>query len=159
MTLLPDPADLAPLVRRSCVDPPTAGELVAAFTDLEHPTTMLGDPATGVVAFGAHGDQGFVRLLAVDPNHRRRGVGSALLVGAEAKLATAGARTVTVGADAPCYLWPGVDTRAVDMVSLLEHAKYSRVETNHNMDVDLTRLPADPGGWRGGGIRRPHGRR
>jgi mycothiol synthase len=144
----PDPARLATLVRRACVDPPTASELVRALSDPDHPTMVLGDEDRGVVAFGIDGDRGYVRLLAVDPDHRRRGLGGGLLANAEAELARAGARTVTVGADAPCYLWPGVDRRALGAVCLLERARYARVETNLNMDVDLTDLPPDRGGWR-----------
>jgi GNAT superfamily N-acetyltransferase len=55
---------------------------------------------------------------------------------------------VSTGADAPYYLWPGVDTRELAAVCLFERLKYVRVETNFNMDVDLRGLPPDPGGWR-----------
>jgi N-acetylglutamate synthase-like GNAT family acetyltransferase len=94
------------------------------------------------------GDQGFVRFLAVDPAYRGAGRGRALLAAAEADLRAAGARSVTVGADAPHYLWAGVDTRELGLICLLERAKYHRVDANFNMDVDLTALPPDPGGWR-----------
>ena len=89
-----------------------------------------------------------MRLIAVDPAHRGRGLGRALLAAAEADLRAAGATRVTVGADAPYYLWPGVDTRELEAICLLERARYTRVEANVNMDVDLGAIPPDPGGWR-----------
>jgi hypothetical protein len=40
-----------------------------------------------------------------------------------------------------------VDTRELAAVACCEAAKFTRVETNFNMDVDLALIPADPGGW------------
>jgi GNAT superfamily N-acetyltransferase len=139
---------VAALAARALVDPPTESELRAALTAADQPATVRGDPATGVVATVTTFDQGFVRFLAVDPAARRRGLGRALLAAAEGDLRDAGARTVTVGSDAPHYLWAGVDTRELGAICLLERARYQRVDANFNMDVDLTRLPPDPGGWR-----------
>jgi N-acetylglutamate synthase-like GNAT family acetyltransferase len=139
---------IAALGARSLVDPPTESELRAALLAPDQPATVRGDPAEGVVASVTAGDQGFVRFLAVDPAHRGRGRGRALLAAAEADLRAAGARTVTVGSDAPHYLWAGVDTRELGAICLLERARYQRVDANFNMDVDLTRIPEDPGGWR-----------
>jgi predicted N-acetyltransferase YhbS len=142
---IPAVADLA---TRSLVDPPTEAELGAALLAPDQPATVRGDPATGVVATVTAGDQGFVRFLAVDPAARGRGLGRALLAAAEADLREAGARTVTVGSDPPHYLWAGVDTRELATICLLERVRYHRVDANLNMDVDLDRLPPDPGGWR-----------
>jgi N-acetylglutamate synthase-like GNAT family acetyltransferase len=141
-------AAIASLARRSLLDPPTEAELRAALFVTDPPATVRGDPGLGVVATVTAGDQGFVRFLAVDPTQRGAGRGRALLAAAEADLRAAGARTVTVGTDAPHYLWAGVDTRELAAICLLERARYHRVETNFNMDVDLATLPPDPGGWR-----------
>jgi GNAT superfamily N-acetyltransferase len=138
---------IAALCSRAVADPPTRDELEAALTSPDQPARLRGDPDVGVVAVVTTGDQGFVRLLAVAPEHRRQGIGRALLAAGEADLRAAGALTVTVGADAPYYLWPGVDTREIGLLCLLERAKYARGEANCNMDVDLARIPADPGGW------------
>lgn len=138
----------AALAQRALLDPPSAAELRASLTAPDQPARLRGDPDRGVVATVTSGDQGFIRFLAVDPAHRRHGLGRELLLAAEDDLRAAGARTVTVGADAPYYLWPGVDARELATVCLLERMKYARVEVNLNMDVDLTHLPDDPGGWR-----------
>lgn len=138
---------LARLVARAVPDPPSAGELDRTLFDPEQPARVLGDPAVGVVATVAIGSSGHLRLLAVDPDHRRRGHGRALLAAAEADLAARGCTTVVTGVDPPAYLFPGVDTRAVELCALLERCRYQRGEANFNMVVDLTERPPDPGGW------------
>jgi predicted N-acetyltransferase YhbS len=139
---------IAALGDRALLDPPTVGELTKAFDPADQPAVWIGDPAVGVVGFTRTGDAGFLRFLAVAPEARGAGVGRALVARAETELRAVGARTVTTGADAPYYLWPGIDTRELGAVCLFERLKYARVETNFNMDVDLDALPADPGGWR-----------
>jgi GNAT superfamily N-acetyltransferase len=52
-------------------------------------------------------DRGWIALMAVDPAHQRRGVGTALLADAERHLAGVGARAVTVG-DSLHHAMPGV---------------------------------------------------
>jgi GNAT superfamily N-acetyltransferase len=47
---------------------------------------------------------------------------------------------VTVGADAPYYLFPGVETTETAMLCLLERCRYQRHEANFNVPVDLTKL-------------------
>jgi len=139
---------IAALSRRSLLDPPTADELRAALHAPDQPATVRGDPDRGVVASVANGDDGFIRFLAVDPDARGRGIGRALVAAAEADLRAAGARRVTVGSDAPHYLWAGIDTRELGAICLFERLRYQRVDANFNMDVDLATLAPDPGGWR-----------
>ncbi len=139
---------IAALAARALLDPPSADELRASFTAPDQPATVRGDPDRGVVATVTAGTSGFIRFLAVDPLHRGHGLGRALVLEAEDDVRAAGANTITVGADAPYYLWPGVDARELAAVCLLERMKYDRAEVNLNMDVDLTNLPNDPGGWR-----------
>jgi len=83
-------------------------------------------------------------LLVVDPEHRARGHGHTLLRAAEADLAES--PVITVGADAPYYLFAGVETSQTAMVCLLERHRYQREEANFNMEIDLAHLPDDPGG-------------
>ena len=54
---------------------------------------------------------------------------------------------MTVGADPPYFLFPGVEATETAMLCLLERHHYDRVETNFNMAVDLSALPPDPGGY------------
>ena len=134
---------IATLCRRSLADPPSAEELAEVlFTD-DQPALVRGDPDVGVVATGEGGGNGFVKLLVVDPAHRRQGHGRALLDAAETDLA--GLPSVTVGTDAPFYLFPGVDTRETALLCLLEHRRYQRRDTAFNMSVELDALPPDPG--------------
>lgn len=51
---------------------------------------------------------GAVLVVAVDPAHRRRGVGRTLIEGARARLWTRGARRVQLGGGGHTYFWPGV---------------------------------------------------
>ena len=139
---------IAALAGRSLLDPPSADELRRSLTSPDQPAVVRGDPSSGVVATVTDGVQGFVRFLAVDPTQRSRGLGRALLTAAEKDLRDAGATSVTIGADAPYYLWPGIDARELAAICLVERLHYSRVDVHLNMDVELATVPADPGGWR-----------
>ena len=90
------------------------------------------------------GDEGYMRLLVLDPAHRGRGLGHDLLRAAEQDLR--GVKVITVGADAPYFLFPGVPVAETALCCLLERHHYSREETNYNVDIDLAGLPLDPGG-------------
>ena len=139
---------IAALAGRSLLDPPSADELRRSLTSPDQPAVVRGDPSSGVVATVTDGVQGFVRFLAVDPTQRSRGLGRALLAAAEADLRDAGATSVTVGADAPYYLWPGIDARELAAICLVERLHYRRADVHLNMDVELATIPPDPGGWR-----------
>src|SRR5207253_1872974 len=138
-------AAIAELCRRGVSDPPAADELEGALFAPDQPATVRGDPDVGVVATVEGEGGGYVRLLVVDPSVRGRGHGHALIEAAEADLA--GTKSVTVGADAPYFLFPGVETTETAMLCLLEGRRYDRVEANFNMAVDLTALPPDSGGY------------
>lgn len=137
---------VARLCRRAVDDAPSAAELEDALCAPEQPAVVLGDPARGVVAVVECDDGAHVRLVAVDPSARRGGLGHALMQAAEDWAATAGHPSLTVGADPPYFLWPGVPSRQTSLMCLLERRHYARVETNFDMDVDLTAVPEDPGG-------------
>jgi GNAT superfamily N-acetyltransferase len=123
----------------------------------DDPGVVLADPAgRGLVAAVTRpfGDDvvGFVRLVAVHPDARRRGLGTTLLAGAECWLRDAGAGVALLGGDAPCYLWPGVDASLVGMQCLAEAAGYGPTGSEINMalptsfragapdDVDVVRV-------------------
>ncbi|MBV8979782.1 MAG: GNAT family N-acetyltransferase, partial [Acidimicrobiia bacterium] len=107
---------IAALCARSLGDPPAANEIEACLFAPDQPSTVRGDPDIGVVASAPIDDQGFIRLLVVDPAHRGKGHGHALLEAAEADLA--GLPSVTVGSDAPYFLFPGVETTETGMLVL-----------------------------------------
>jgi GNAT superfamily N-acetyltransferase len=142
----PDALDGIAELCRQALGPgtPERGDLAASLFGGPEPAVVRGDPERGVVASAVRQGQGFIRLLAVHPRHRRQGVGHGLLTAAELDLAHC--PSVTVGTDAPDYLFPGVDSRLTAMQCLLEAHHYYRSGVNLNMDVDLTVLPEDPGG-------------
>lgn len=64
----------------------TAAELSASLFADDQPTWVYGRPEVGVVATARRDAHGFVRFLAVAPDHRRRGIGRSLLTAAERHL-------------------------------------------------------------------------
>jgi GNAT superfamily N-acetyltransferase len=139
---------IASLCAIATPDAPTPDELRRALFASDQPALVRYAAGAGVVAVvrgdGAGGDaDGFIRLLLLEPGHRGRGLGHELLRAAESDLD--GARTITVGADAPYFLFPGVPVEETSLCCLLERHHYAREETNYNIDIPLTGLPPDPG--------------
>lgn len=134
---------IAGLCARSLPDPPDLDELAAALFGVEQPAVVRGDPDRGVVATvtGEGAGDAFVRLLAVDPRVRRQGLGRRLVVAAERDALGLGRRRLTIGADAPFFLWPGVPASSTGMLCLLERLRYHRAETNFDMTIELAGLP------------------
>jgi GNAT superfamily N-acetyltransferase len=137
---------IAALCERSLRDAPSVDELEGALFAPDQPAIVRGDPAVGVVATVADAGAAYVRLLVVDPEARGRGHGHELITAAHADARASRCASVTVGADAPYFLWPGVPSTELAMLCLLERHRYARVETNFDMTIDLERLPDDPGG-------------
>src|SRR5262249_5471932 len=134
------------LCERALRDAPSVDELEAALFAPDQPATLRGDPAVGVVATVEADGGAHIRLLAVDPDARGRGHGHALLEAAHADARAAGHRSITVGADAPYFLWAGAPSTEIALLCLLERHHYARVETNFDMTIDLEHVPDDPGG-------------
>jgi GNAT superfamily N-acetyltransferase len=137
---------IAELCRRGVPNAPSVDELDAALFAAEQPAIVRGDPAVGVVATVEGEDGAYLRLLVVDPEARGRGYGHALLHAAHADARAGGHSSITTGADAPFFLWPGVPSADTALLCLLERHHYTRVETNFDMTIDLATLPDDPGG-------------
>ena len=154
-----DPSDLsllASLCARSMADPPSVEELVGALCADDQPAIVFGVLDTGVVAVVECDDGPHIRLMAVDPSARGRGLGHELLQSAEDWAREAGHQTLITGADPPYFLWPGVPSTETGLLYLLERRHYNRTEANFNMDVDLARIPDDPPG--GHRLARPYER-
>ena len=135
--------DVAALCARSMPSPPSVAELRCTLFAPDQPALVRYAPAMGVVAVVRDGDDGYIRLLTLDPAYRGQGLGHELLRAAEDDLD--GARVITVGADAPYFLFPGVPVDETGLCCLLERHHYSREETNYNIDIALDGLPPDPG--------------
>jgi mycothiol synthase len=135
--------EIASLCARSMPTAPTVDELRRTLFAPEQPAVVRCAPGAGVVAVVRSGDDGFIRLLLLDPSRRGRGLGHELLGAAQRDLD--GARVVTVGADPPYFVLPGVPVEETALCALLERHHYAREEANFNMDIDLGSLPPDPG--------------
>lgn len=105
--------ELATLVAVSTpADDLTADELLTALYD--QPGIVLGpDDATGLVGVGVGRDRAgrlvaSVRIVAVHPDRRRTGVGTALLDAAEGWALDHEAERIELGGLLPFALWPGV---------------------------------------------------
>lgn len=106
-------------------DGPIAGPVIGfAFGSLC--PELDGRPATG------HLD-----LFAVDPAHRERGHGRALLAALEGRLITAGAARLRIRGNPPHFAWPGIDVRYTPAVCLAAATGYERLPDADNMLVDL----------------------
>ncbi|MEU8299345.1 GNAT family N-acetyltransferase [Micromonospora sp. NPDC048909] len=81
---------------------------------------------------------GHVDLVAVAPEHRRRGAGRALLAGAERQLADRGAAEVLLAGNPPYYAWPGIDVRYTPAVCAALALGYQQDRTAWNMTADLS---------------------
>jgi GNAT superfamily N-acetyltransferase len=138
---------IAALCARSIDDSPTRAELADALFVADQPAVVRGDPATGVVATVFDGGNAHVRLLVVAPEARGNGHGRALLMAAEGDARAGGSSSLTIGADAPYFLWAGVPAHLTATAAFFESRHYTRVEANFDMTIDLTALAPDPGGY------------
>lgn len=134
----------------------TADELRSVCWDDPDPAVVLATPdGAGVVAAVARpvGDEtvGFVRLVAVAPEARRRGAGCALLSAAETWLVGLGATRLVAGGEAPFYLWPGVDLAATAALCLFEAAGYDDAGAAVNLSCPTQGSPP-PGRAPGVGV-------
>ncbi len=76
----------------------------------------------------------WIRLLAVAPAARRRGIGTALLAAAESVIIGTTARTMDQPGN---YLAPGVDVRNRDTIAWLERRGYQPIAENTNLVIEL----------------------
>jgi ribosomal protein S18 acetylase RimI-like enzyme len=82
--------------------------------------------------------RGWVNVIFVDREARRRGIGSKLLEGAEKKLAALGAEEITYGAYSPNYFFPGVDCGTyTESKAFFEKHLYRAGEESYSMKKDL----------------------
>lgn len=137
---------IATLCRRSVWASAGEEELGAALFPGDQDVVVIGDPGAGIVAVVREPQQGWIRLLVVHPNHRRHGVGRALLAAGEAALA--GVETVAAGGDPSRALFPGVTVTDLALCCTLEACSYQRSGTVVNMEFDLkVPLAPDVPGW------------
>ncbi len=135
--------DIQRLCTRSFTPVLTSSELAKSLFAPDQPAVVRFSPSVGVVATVREQQGGSIRLIAVDPSCRMLGNGHRLVQAAERDLE--GARVVTVGADPPYFLFPGVPAEQTALCYLLERHHFSREESNYNVVVELAELPAGAG--------------
>ena len=134
--------EIADLCERALAQQFSSSELEKALFAPDQPALVRFSKDLGLVATTRDGDSGFIRLIAVDPDQRKRGHGTALLRQAVSDLE--GSLDMTVGADPPYFLFPGVPTTEPELCYLLERHHFAREEINYNVVVDLASLPEEP---------------
>ncbi len=132
---LPEDAGEAEALVRRLAAPPV-DRVTVRLAVLDHDGSAAG------VVLGSVSDAdpllGHVELIAVHPDRRREGIGTALLAAAERRLADLGVQRVRIGGNPPCYAWPGIDVRYTPAVCLAQRAGYERSNTAWNMTADLS---------------------
>lgn len=84
------------------------------------------------------GNEGALKLFAVDKQHRRSGLGSMMLEEIETLFRSAGAERVRILNCSPYYFTPGLDPRYTEAFCFLQSHGYTAERYVHNMEVDLT---------------------
>ena len=84
------------------------------------------------------GNEGCLKLFAVDREHRRLGLGSMMLAEIESLFRSGGAERVRILNCSPCYFTPGLDPRYTEALCFLQSHGYTAERYVHNMEVDLT---------------------
>ena len=109
--------------------PGPAGEALA-------PTLLAafdGADLAGVVASSGQ----WIRILAVHPAARERGIGTALLAGAESTIAASGAAWARTLDQPGNYLAPGIDISNRETIAWLGKRGYQECGTNTNLVIDV----------------------
>lgn len=129
----------------------TEDELVALCWEDVDPTVVVAEPGGDGVAAGVVHDVGgrrvgFVQLVAVRPESRRRGVGAALVREVMAWADANGATAMAAGGAAPFYLWPGVDLHATPALCLFESLGFTPTGSALNMSFPTAHRAPTPAG-------------
>lgn len=87
---------------------------------------------------GLEPTRGWINVMFVDQDHRRKGIGSALVQQAEAKLKSLGVDNVTLGAYSPNYFFPGVDKdNYSEAIQFFDRLGYQAGKESYSMCKDL----------------------
>lgn len=120
-------------------EPLSDDELLGTCWDGGATSVVLGPPdGSGAVAVAARDTLAHVRLVAVAPTAQGRRLGHELLAAGEAWASAQGAERMQVGAEAPFYLWPGVDVQWTKALCLFESRGYRPLAAELNMSCPTT---------------------
>ena len=94
---------------------------------------------------GLDPEHGWISAMGVHPDHRRRGVGRALLQRVVGLLRSAGRRQLFLASYIPNYFVPGVDVEAyADGLEALVKLGFEELDRPISMDADIVKLDAEP---------------
>lgn len=97
---------------------------------------------------GLEPDRGWISVMFVAGEHRRRGIGTCLADEVEKRLSKLGAETVTLAAYSPNYFFPGIDIHAYpEAAAFFEARGYTGTEESYSMCRDLHGFVISPE-WR-----------
>lgn len=105
------------------------------------PTATCGAFVDGELAGVVTTSARWIRLIAVDPASRGKGIGSALLHHAELAIRAGGHGEARMLDQPGNYLAPGIDARNTDLIGWLERRGHARVGERHSLIVDVTTNP------------------
>lgn len=134
--------DLLELLNASLRYDPLTPDLLAE--KLEDGPRLVWDEG-GLQGFCHGTPAGSIKLLAVRPTHRRRGIGSQLLLAVEDRLQAPRYRACE---SVPNYLVPGLDVRSTEALLFFEHHGYQKFGECFNLRCELERdfrRPDPPG--------------
>lgn len=135
-----DPIDLTVFGSKVLCDPnfQAEGLRLAVLDDVVVGFALSIERKLPLVGIDLEPEVGWITALAVDPDHRRRGIGTELLRSAENFFLERGKRWVSVSAYAPNYFWPGVDRVTYpEGLSMLESNGYGTEYEAVSMDKHL----------------------
>lgn len=95
---------------------------------------------------GTEPERGWINVMFVAGEYRRKGIGTQLLLRAEADLKDRGAKNITLAAYSPGYFFPGVDRENyAESAAFFEKHGYVPGKTSYSMCKDLHgyRLPEE----------------
>ena len=125
-----DPATPGLMTEKIWADPDFDADLALAAVD----AGRISGFAVGVArATGI----GYIKLIAVRPESRRKGVASVLLDSVEQTLAERSCSVIRLFESAPNYFMPGLDPRYTEAKLLFEQRGYSRFGETYNLIADL----------------------
>jgi len=105
-------------------------------------TTRVIVACTGETICGLAATSGrWLRVLAVTPDMRSRGIGTALIAAAEASVIADGHDLIRILDQPGNYLAPGVDTRNSDTIAWLTRRGYESGARNTNLLIDVRGNP------------------
>ena len=119
------------------LDPPTTRDIQCSLLRDSDQVCWVGPGGQGAIVAVPRWGSASVKLLAVPPAARRRGIGGALVARAEEWAAANGCANVLFGLSSPGYLWPGVELGLTTMETFLVGRGYHEVMWAVNQVVDL----------------------